>query len=76
MDDNLAIIVLLTIAIAGAVALVFGTRLIRARQTAALQTENKQLTAQVASLTNRLAALETIATDPGTRIAHEIEQLR
>lgn len=38
--------------------------------------ETRQLRSLVAKMQERLAALETIATDPGERIAREIESLR
>jgi hypothetical protein len=38
--------------------------------------ENEKLTGQVLRLEERIAVLERIATDPATRVAHEIEQLR
>jgi len=41
-----------------------------------MSSENEKLTGQVLRLEERIAVLERIATDPATRIAHEIEQLR
>ena len=38
--------------------------------------ENEKLTGQVSRLEERIAVLERIATDPATRVAHEIERLR
>jgi hypothetical protein len=41
-----------------------------------LTDENAGLKGQVSRLEERIAVLERIATDPATRTAHEIEQLR
>ena len=41
-----------------------------------LSNENEKLTNQVLRLEERIAVLERIATDPATRVAREIEQLR
>jgi hypothetical protein len=41
-----------------------------------LTNENERLTGMVGRLEQRLSVLERIATDPATRTAHEIEQLR
>ena len=41
-----------------------------------LTNENEGLKGQVNRLEERIAVLERIATDPATRTAHEIEQLR
>jgi len=41
-----------------------------------LSSENEKLTNQVLRLEERIAVLERIATDPATRVAHEIERLR
>ena len=41
-----------------------------------LSSENEKLTNQVLRLEERIAVLERIATDPATRVAREIEQLR
>ena len=41
-----------------------------------LTNENDGLKGQVSRLEERIAVLEQIATDPATRTAHEIEQLR
>ena len=41
-----------------------------------LSSENEKLTGQVGRLEERIAVLERIATDPATRIAHEIDALR
>jgi hypothetical protein len=41
-----------------------------------LTDENAGLKGQVGRLEERIAVLERIATDPATRTAHEIEQLR
>ena len=46
------------------------------RKVQLLSSENERLTNQVLRLEERIAVLERIATDPATRIAHEIEQLR
>jgi hypothetical protein len=43
---------------------------------AQLATENAQLKQQMAKLMERVAVLETIATDPAERTAREIEKLR
>jgi hypothetical protein len=43
---------------------------------AQLATENAQLKQQMAKLMERVAVLETIATDPAERTAREIESLR
>lgn len=43
---------------------------------AALATENEEQRDQIAALHRRLAVLERIATDPATRIAHDIDALR
>ena len=41
-----------------------------------LTDENAGLKGQISRLEERIAVLERIATDPATRTAHEIEQLR
>jgi hypothetical protein len=41
-----------------------------------LGSENTRLIGMVSRLEDRIAVLERIATDPATRTAHEIEQLR
>lgn len=41
-----------------------------------LTNENERLTGQIGRLEERLAVLERIATDPATRTAREIEELR
>jgi uncharacterized small protein (DUF1192 family) len=46
------------------------------RRIALLTDENAGLKGQVSRLEERIAVLERIATDPATRTAHEIEQLR
>ena len=38
--------------------------------------ENQELKKRVIELTDRLAVLERIATDPAERVSHEIERLR
>lgn len=47
-----------------------------ARKVELLTTENERLTGMVSRLEDRITVLERIATDPATRTAHEIEQLR
>lgn len=47
-----------------------------ARQIELLSTENSSLTGKVGRLEERIAVLERIATDPATRTAREIEDLR
>jgi cell division protein FtsB len=85
MDGNLAIFI--PIVAIGATAWVIGQVLdfIRHRrdsergesgENARLAEENELLRATVARLEQRMAVLERIATDPATRTAHEIEQLR
>ncbi|WP_085809523.1 hypothetical protein [Sphingomonas sp. TZW2008] len=46
------------------------------RQVELLTSENERLAGMVSRLEQRLSVLERIATDPATRTAHEIEQLR
>jgi len=46
------------------------------RKVELLSSENEKLTGQVLRLEERIAVLERIATDPATRVAREIEQLR
>lgn len=46
------------------------------RKVELLTGENERLTGMVTRLEERIAVLERIATDPATRTAHEIEQLR
>jgi hypothetical protein len=46
------------------------------RRIVLLTTENERLTGKVGRLEERLAVLERIATDPGTRTYQEIEALR
>lgn len=41
-----------------------------------LSSENERLTGQVGRLEERLRVLERIATDPATRVAREIDELR
>ena len=48
----------------------------RSDREAQLTAENAELMETVEHMQNRLAALETIATDPARRIAEEIEELR
>jgi hypothetical protein len=47
-----------------------------ARKVELLTGENERLAGMVTRLEGRIAVLERIATDPATRTAHEIEQLR
>jgi hypothetical protein len=42
----------------------------------AICAENHDLKQRLTEVTDRLAVLERIATDPAARVAHEIEQLR
>ena len=42
----------------------------------AICAENRELKARLAEVTERLAVLERIATDPAERVAREIERLR
>ena len=85
MDDNLAIFLVLTIAITAAVILMVATSWMKTKRRAlelqpsgmaTLQGENETLKAQVARLENRLHVLERIAVDPAEQTAREIEQLR
>jgi len=46
------------------------------RQMDAICAENKELKTRLAEVTERLAVLERIATDPAERVAREIEELR
>jgi len=46
------------------------------RKVEVLTGENERLAGMVTRLEDRIAVLERIATDPATRTAHEIEQLR
>lgn len=46
------------------------------RKVQLLSSENEKLTGQVLRLEERIAVLERIATDPATRVAREIEELR
>jgi hypothetical protein len=46
------------------------------RQMDAICAENHELKNRVSELTDRLAVLERIATDPAERVSREIEQLR
>ena len=46
------------------------------RQIDAICAENRELKTRVSELTDRLAVLERIATDPAERVSREIEQLR
>lgn len=46
------------------------------RQIALLSTENADLKGKLLRIEERVAVLERIATDTGTRLAHEIDNLR
>ncbi len=46
------------------------------RQITLLSNENAELKSKLVRMEERVAVLERIATDSGTRIAHEIERLR
>lgn len=46
------------------------------RKVALLAGENEKLIGKISRLEDRIAVLERIATDPATRTAHAIEQLR
>ena len=46
------------------------------RKIALLSNDNEQLTGKISRLEERIAVLERIATDGGTRLADEIEKLR
>lgn len=90
MDDNIAIVTIMVVAILSAVVLILSSRWLRSRarqpagadeigaaeSVALLSNENEALRGQVGVLRERLEVLERIATDPATRTAHEIEQLR
>jgi len=86
VDDNLAIFLVLTIAIGSAVIVTVLTSWIRAKYrhdavasqgtVSVLKDENETLRAQVSRLEERLHVLERIATDPAERTAREIELLR
>jgi hypothetical protein len=90
MDDNLAIFLVISMAICGAVVLIAITTWIRSRhrllaerganaaaeQVGLLNRENAELKDQVRRLADRLIVLERIATDPAERTAREIEALR
>jgi uncharacterized protein YlxW (UPF0749 family) len=86
MDENLAILLVLAMSIAGAVALVVATRWMRLHGAdrpndanpsgAAITAERDQLRAQVRDLTVRLAAVESSVTTENRSLAREIEQLR
>lgn len=85
MDDNLAIFLILTVAITAAFLLTViwmknGRRPAvsdeERRQVAELAGENERLRSNVGQLEQRLAVLERIATDPAHRTALEIESLR
>jgi hypothetical protein len=87
MDDNIAIVTIRVVAIRSSVALIRSSRWLRSRSgqataageaesVALLSNENEALRGQVGVLRERLEVLERIATDPATRTAHEIEQLR
>ena len=89
MDDNLANFLILAVAIISTILLIVSTSWLRhrlrqaeaagnggAERVALLSDENEALRGQVGQLKGRLEVLERIATDPATRTAHEIEQLR
>jgi hypothetical protein len=91
MDTNLAIFLIMAVAMTAAVILIIATTWIRARHRHAalalqagadagtislLSQENETLNAQVERLEGRLQVLERIATDPATRTSAEIEALR
>ena len=90
MDDNLAIFMIMAVAIGAAVILTSLTAFLRGRQRASgglglaggpdeasmLASENGELRSQVKKLEDRLRVLEAIATDPAARIEREIECLR
>jgi len=86
MDDNLAIVLLMAMAILAALVLTLSLARMRGRHRlaeaaagetiAALGSENARLQSEVSRLGARTAVLERIATDPSTRTAHEIEALR
>jgi hypothetical protein len=46
------------------------------RKMDAICAENQDLKKRLGEVTERLAVLERIATDPANRVSHEIEQLR
>jgi hypothetical protein len=85
MNENLAIFLIMTVAIVAAMIVILaGMRSRSARHKATahapeiglLTSENGALRGQVARLEERLAVLERIATDPAERTAREIELLR
>jgi hypothetical protein len=91
MDSNLAIFLVLLVAVLGAVTLILGTASIRSRtrtadlkqrladgagRSAALDAENQALRSQLEQQGDRLQVLERIVTDPADRTARAIEALR
>ncbi|TMJ15909.1 MAG: hypothetical protein E6G94_05625 [Alphaproteobacteria bacterium] len=85
MDDNLAIFLVMTVAITASFLLSViwmknGRRPAvseeERRQVSELAGENERLHATIGKLEQRLAVLERIATDPAQRTALEIESLR
>lgn len=77
MDDNLAIFLVMAVAIAGAVALIVLTRWVRIGQhelAGTVRLENEALRGEVMRLQDRLATLERL--DDGPRAARELENLR
>ena len=86
MDGNLAIFLIMTIAITAAVILKLATTWIGAKHRARIgaadsavtliEDQNALLRGQVARLEERLHVLERIAVDPAERTAREIELLR
>ena len=91
MDSNLAIFLVMMVAMLAAVTLILGTTWIRAKtrnaelkqqladgagRTAALGAENETLRARLEQQGDRLQVLERIVTDPADRTAREIAALR
>ena len=91
MENNLAIFLVLAVAMAAAVALILGTAWIRSKtrngelnqrladgagRTALLSEENNSLRAQLEQQGERLQVLERIVTDPARRTAEAIEAMR
>ena len=91
MDINLAIFLVVMVAVLGAVSLMLGTTWIRSRtrnaelqqrladgagRTASLSAENETLRGQLEQQGERLQVLERIVTDPADRTAREIAALR
>jgi hypothetical protein len=86
MDKNLAMFLVITVAISAALVLMMFNSWMRTRRRVAevnaeaglglVGGENDRLRETVARLEQRLAVLETIAIDPAERTAREIEALR